>query len=195
MPTYCTAEAAPIADVGVAAEAKLPGLRGLHDLADLRPTIIIDSREQTPLHFERLRSVTGNLYAGDYSIAGCESSFSVERKSIDDLATCCMGENRGRFERELLRLRGYSFKRLLVIGTREDIATGRYHSQIAPKAVLASLGAFEVRYLIPVVHVSTSEAGALEVERWVWWFAREVVENANDLLRGSRANESLSRIS
>jgi ERCC4-type nuclease len=136
MPTYCTAEAVPIADVGVSVEATLPGLRGLRDLADLRPTIVIDSREQAPLHFERLRSVTGNLYVGDYSIAGCESSFSVERKSIDDLVNCCMGENRERLERELLRLRGYCFKRLLVIGTREDIAAGRYHSRIAPKVVL-----------------------------------------------------------
>jgi hypothetical protein len=43
-----------------------------------------------------------------------------------------------------------------------------------------------VRYSIPVVHVPTPEAGALEVEHWAWYFAREVVENANNLLRGSK---------
>jgi hypothetical protein len=76
------------------------------------------------------------------------------------------------------------FKRLLVVGTREDIAAGHYHSKIAPKAVLATLGAFEVRYL-PIVFADTPEAGAREVERWAWWYSREVVESANDLLRGS----------
>jgi DNA excision repair protein ERCC-4 len=178
----------PAPDTGVPVDATLPGLRGLAKLADLRPVIVQDSREQTPLVFTRLQSVTGTLYAGDYSIRGLESSFAVERKSIDDFANCCLGANRERFERELHRLRGYRFKRLLVIGTHDDIAAGRYHSKIAPKAVLATLGAFEARYSIPVVHVPTPEAGALEIERWSWYFAREVVEAANDLLRGCQAD-------
>jgi ERCC4-type nuclease len=187
MPVYRTLEAVTIADTGVSAEAPLPGLRGLRNLADLRPKIIIDSREQVPLCFSRLQAVPGTLYTGDYSIAGLQDSFAIERKSISDLANCCTGENRERLERELLRLRGYRFRRLLVVGTREDIAAGRYHSRIAPKAILATLGAFEVRYRIPVVHVPTPEAAAREIERWAWYFAREVVENANDLLRGSKA--------
>jgi DNA excision repair protein ERCC-4 len=186
MPIYRTPEAVPIAELGVSADSTLPGLRGLAKLSDLRPVVVIDTREIQPLIFSRLQTVPGTLYAGDYSLAGCLTSFSVERKSLDDLVNCCMGENRERFERELVRLRGYRFARLLVVGTREDIAAGRYHSRIAPKAVLATLGAFEVRYSIPVVHVPTPEAGAFEVERWCWWMAREVVEAANDLLRGSK---------
>jgi hypothetical protein len=59
-------------------------------------------------------------------------------KSIDDLSSCCLAGNRDRFEHKLQRLRGYRFKRLLVVGTREDIAAGRYHSRISPKAVLRS---------------------------------------------------------
>jgi hypothetical protein len=51
--------------------------------------------------------------------------------------------------------------------------------------VLATLGAFEIRYL-PVIFAATPEAAAREIERWAWFFAREVVQNANDLLRGSR---------
>jgi DNA excision repair protein ERCC-4 len=186
MPIYRTPEAVPIADIGVSADSTLPGLRGLRDLADLRPTIVVDSREQNPLVFTRLASVVGTLYSGDYSIRNLEHLISIERKSIADLANCCMGENRERFERELLKLRGYAFKRLLVIGTREDIAAGHYHSRIAPQAILGTLGAFEARYSIPVVHVDTPEAGAREIERWSWYFAREIVENANDLLRGSK---------
>jgi DNA excision repair protein ERCC-4 len=185
MSSYRMPVVLPSPDTGVSIDATLPALRGLAKLADLRPTIVVDQREQAPLVFTRLQAVPGTLAVGDYSIAGLQSSFAVERKSIDDLANCCMGANRERFERELLRLRGYRFKRLLVVGTREDIAVGHYHSKIAPKAVLASLGAFEARYL-PVVFAETPEAGAREVERWCFWFVREVVENANDLLRGSK---------
>ena len=78
-------------------DTTLPGLRGLARLADLRPKIVIDSREQAPLKFTRLEAVTGTLYSGDYSIRGLEDQFAVERKSIDDLANCCLSSNRGRF--------------------------------------------------------------------------------------------------
>jgi DNA excision repair protein ERCC-4 len=187
MPIYRTPEAAPIADTGVSVDATLPGLRGLAKLADLRPVVVIDEREQAPLRFERLASIVGTLYSGDYSLRNLEHLISIERKSINDLASCCMGENRERFEREILRLRGYRFKRLLIIGTREDIAAGRYHSRINPKSVLATLSAFEIRYDLPIVWAETPEEGARLVENYVWWFSREVVENANNLLRGSKA--------
>ncbi|PYK18088.1 MAG: hypothetical protein DME55_07665 [Verrucomicrobia bacterium] len=174
-------------------DATLPGLRGLSKLADQRPIIVADPREQNPLRFERLQVVPGTLYSGDYSIRGLEDSFSIEKKSIEDLANCCLAGNRERFEHELHRLRGYRFKRLLVIGTREEIAAGHYHSRISPKAVLATLGAFEVRFDLPIIFVETPEAGAREIERWAWWFAREVVQNANALLRGCRiAQESVT---
>ena len=163
---------------------RLPALRGLSKLADCQPIIVTDTREQEPLVFTRLKSVRGTLYSADYGILGLEDSFAVERKSIDDLANCCLASNRERFEHELHRLRGFRFKRLLIIGAREDIATGHYHSRIAPKSVLATLGAFEVRYDLPVVFSDSTESAALLVERWACWFAREVVQNANMLLRG-----------
>ena len=76
------------------------------------------------------------------------------------------------------------------VGSREDIAAGHYHSRIAPKSVLATLGAFEVRYL-PVVFAAAPQEAAAVVERWAWYFAREIVENANDLLRGSQLDSAL----
>jgi ERCC4-type nuclease len=165
------------------ADKTLPGLRGLAKLADCQPKIVIDSREQSPLVFTRLKAVTGTLYSGDYSIRGLEDQFAVERKSLDDLANCCLGSNRERFEHELHRLRGYQFKRLLVVGSREDIAAGRYYSKISSKSVLSTLGAFEIRYL-PVVFAATPQEAAAIVERWGWYFSREVVQTANRLLRG-----------
>jgi DNA excision repair protein ERCC-4 len=107
-----------------------------------------------------LASVRGTLQTGDYSVAGLEDLFSIERKTVSDLVGRCLGDNRERFERELHRLRSYRFKRLLVVGSEAEILAGRYHSNIKPNAVLATVFAFEMRYDLPVVFVPTAQAGA-----------------------------------
>jgi DNA excision repair protein ERCC-4 len=175
----------------------LPALRSLGDLANTRPPIIVDTREGEPLVFSRLESRRGTLITGDYSIAGLEHLFSVERKSVSDLVGCCVGQNRERFARELHRLRGFRFKRLLVIGREDDIYLGRYHSSINPKAVFATLNAFEVRYDVPVVFASTASLAAQRVEEWVYWFAREYVLAANNILRAATnaGNEEVQSVS
>ncbi len=146
---------------------------------------MIDTREQEPLAFERLASVRGTLRTGDYSVAGLQDLFSIERRTVSDLVGCCMGENRERFERELHRLRGYRFKRLLVVGSEAEILEGHYHSNIKPQAVLATVCAFEMRYDLPVVFVPTAQAGARLVERWAFYFARGTVVAVNDLWRAN----------
>lgn len=139
-----------------------------------KPRIIIDTREQDPLPI-LYPTIRAGLDSGDYSIAGAETIFSIERKSIADLVACCVGGNRERFERELIRLRGYWFARLLIIGVPAEISTHRYRSNINPKSVLHTLAAFEARY-IPVVWASTAEDGARLVEKWSFWFARELLK-------------------
>lgn len=141
------------------------------------PTIVIDSREQTPLQFHQLPTVTAGLVTGDYSIAGLEDHFAVERKSIADLVGSVI-QGRERFERELCRMRGHEFRRLLIIGTRADIEEGRYVSKALPKAVMASVDAFEVRYQLPVVWISCETEAATTVERWAWYFVREMGKRA-----------------
>jgi len=163
----------------------LPALKSLGKLASARPTIIIDTREQAPLQFTRLEAVTGKLMSGDYSVRGVEHLFAVERKSVDDLVGCCMGDNRERFMREMHRLRGFRFARLLIVGTREEIAAGGYRSKLSPKVVLNSLSAWEARFNIPAIFAPTPTEAASLIERWSWWFAREIVEQANDLRRGT----------
>jgi DNA excision repair protein ERCC-4 len=162
--------------------ACLPALR---DLTDARPVIVVDTREQDPLIFSRFESVPGTLISGDYSVRGLEQLFAVERKSIDDLVGCCLGENRSRFERELHRLRGFRFKRLLIVGSRGLIETQRYHSRISPKSVLGSLNAWEVRFDCPIVFSATPEVAAADIERWAWYFAREMVETVNAMSRAA----------
>lgn len=142
--------------------------------AELRPTVVVDTREQDPLPISRLPSVRGTLTSGDYSVLGLEDLFAVERKSVADLVACCVGDNRDRLSRELHRLRGCRFARLLVVGTREQIERADYRSRIVPSAVLHSLAAWEARF-IPVVFSDTPEDAARLVESWAYWFSREVL--------------------
>jgi ERCC4-type nuclease len=165
-----------------------PALRGLSRLADLRPCIIIDTREQTPLTFPRLPTVRGTLQTGDYSFRGGEDLMAVERKSITDLVACCVGENRDRFFRELHRMRGFRFRRLLIIGSRAEVLSGQFRANVSPKSVLATLSCIEARYCCPVVFAATPVDAAILIEDWAWWLAREVVESANSLLRGCEAD-------
>lgn len=146
------------------------------------PILIVDTREQMPLVFARLPSQRGTLTTGDYSFAGGEELFAVERKSIADLAGCCAGTNRERFARELHRLRGYRFKRLLIIGTVAEIERGEYRSNIRPASILATLAAIEARYDLPVVFAASPTDAAALVESWACWFAREITNAAKSIL-------------
>jgi DNA excision repair protein ERCC-4 len=166
--------------------APLPALASLDKLKGSLPTLLIDTREQTPLAFTRLESIPGTLTSGDYSVAGLEELFAIERKSVSDLVGCCAGSNRERFERELHRLRGYRFARILVVGEPDEITEGRYHSRIKPQSVWATLYAFEARYNLPVVFQPSAEVAAAWVENLAYWFARETILNANGLARVAR---------
>ncbi len=57
---------------------------------------------------------------------------------------------RDRFTRELERMRGYSFRRLLIIGSRREIEEHVYRSKARPAAILGSLWTFEVRSPLPI---------------------------------------------
>lgn len=161
----------------------MPALKSLGQLADSVPTVLIDSREQQPLQFSRLPSRVGTLTSGDYSVQGLEDQFSIERKSVPDLVAC-IGPERERFERELCRLRGYRFRRLLIVGARSEIEQHKYRSNVAPAAVMGSLQAWECRYDLPFIFEPDPVRAAALVEGWAWYFAREVVGEANALLRG-----------
>src|SRR3981081_4036338 len=164
----------------------LPALKSLGELADAQPIIEIDSREQTPLVFTRLQSVSGaTLPEGDYGIAGV-TDFAIERKgSLDELASCCVGSNRDRFERELHRLRPYKFARLVIVSAtcERDILEHPYRSRINPRCVLGSLFAWQARFDLPYVLAPTPAYAARLIETWALYHCREVVQAANGLLR------------
>jgi len=145
------------------------------------PTIIIDTREQTPLPFADIPTERATLATGDYSVKGFEREFCVERKTVEDLVQSLTHE-RDRFSRELQRMRAFDFRRLLIVGTLSDIEAHRYRSQANPKSVIASVTAFEIRYQLPVCYCPTPEAAAVQIERWAVYFLRERLIAASEIL-------------
>ena len=111
--------------------------------------IVTDSREQTPLAFpEGVETEPGSLPTGDYSIAGLEHLIAIERKSLSDLVGC-IAQERSRFIRELMRLRAYRCKAIVIEGTVEDIVAHNYRSKVHHESVLGSLGAWFAKYEVP----------------------------------------------
>ena len=79
--------------------------------AELKPdqvVAIIDTREQAPLDLSPLRSEAGTLATGDYSVKGLVNVVAIERKSLTDLLGC-IGQDRERFDREVIRLLAIPF--------------------------------------------------------------------------------------
>ena len=97
-------------------------------------TIIIDSREQRPFDFgPDIQVQVGTLTAGDYSIQGLEEHVAVERKSLPDL-TACVGPERVRFKRELLRLRGFHCRGVVIEADIGQVFDHEYRSRVHPAA-------------------------------------------------------------
>jgi len=123
--------------------------------------IICDTREQRPFSFRRwdVEVQRAALQAGDYSLPGFEDRVAVERKSLDDLIGCFMGENRTRFEKELAKGRSYELFAVVVEASLESVARGDFTSNMNPEAALQSVSAFWVRYRIPFIFAG-SRGGA-----------------------------------
>lgn len=108
--------------------------------AELRPeavTAIIDTREQLPLCLEPLAVERDTLTTGDYSVAGLETIVAVERKSLSDLLAC-VGQERDRFDREVVRLLAYPVRALVVESSWAELEAGDWRSKVTPAAAVGS---------------------------------------------------------
>ncbi len=123
--------------------------------------ILIDSREQLPFTFSKwgVETKRASLGTGDYSLTGFEDRAAIERKSIDDLISCFMGGNRERFKKELIRGRRLDLFSVVIEASLEDVAQGKFKSQMKPAAALQTIAAFNVRYGTPFMFCGT-RAGA-----------------------------------
>ena len=140
-------------------------------------TILVDSREQRPFNFEHERYDVqiqpGTLITGDYSLRGLEDKVAVERKSLPDLVQC-LGRERERFERELLRGAALDAFAVVVEGSWSDLANGNFRSQLNPHAACQSTLAFMARYRLPFLFAGSRPAA----EYVTWGFLRQYLEGA-----------------
>lgn len=138
-------------------------------------TILVDNREQCPYHFGSVppgygftmaKMVTSFLPTGDYSVAGHEDRFAVERKSLEDLYST-LGQNRNRFEAEVQRLNEMDFAAIIVEADLRNLwrpseSRPDWRSRLSPASVEGTIVAWSIRY--PRVHwwpVGSRRAGEL----------------------------------
>lgn len=115
--------------------------------------IVIDTREQTPFHFDPclVRVSRGTLRTGDYALAN-DRGFAVERKSLHDFLTT-ISSGWPRFVREMDRARNTGFPTFpIVVEARltdiiyslsdETIVPPDFggHEKLTPQFVLKQIG-------------------------------------------------------
>lgn len=166
-------------------KSRLIVLRDGSDITETipKPTVLIDTREQLPLNFDKFNnwiggSRTATLATGDYSIEGMEFLLCLERKSLNDVVTT-LTHNRQRFIRQLERMKVMPYKAILIEASYEDVKSPYNFTEDTvahPNGVSGSLDAIELRYGIPVIYTSRNRALATEkAASWLskaytyWW--------------------------
>jgi len=149
---------------------------------EIWPTLLIDTREQTPLRFDKRFPVERTtLPVGDYGVSHFSDwtnpAFIIERKSLDDLCHS-FGKDRLRFFKECEGLRRFRFAALVIEAHKDQVALGSYRSLISPAAVLATLDVLAVRYGLHVIWAGDAEGAAVQVESLARQFCRGVLKDA-----------------
>jgi len=137
-------------------------------------TILVDTREQTPLTFPpNVPTCRVGLSTGDYSIAGCSREFTVERKSLAD-AIHTVIHDRDRFVRELERMQTFAFRRVIITAPFARVLRGQYrHSNANPNSVIGLWRSLEVKYDVPITFADDGEQAARHIVDWAKYFVRQ----------------------
>jgi DNA excision repair protein ERCC-4 len=124
-------------------------------------TVVVDSREQ--LEYDFPGSIVKALPAGDYSVLGYEDRVAVERKTHAD-AYGSLGAGRARFQREIERLAAMDYAAIVVECSMPEFLLAPPFSRMHPRAAVATLLAWSVRYRLPVFFTGDREHG--EAATW-----------------------------
>lgn len=129
-----------------------------------RPCILIDTREQQPLHFSDAVDVeTVTLPTADYSLKGYTDHIVIERKSLPDLWACC-GAERERFEGELARLRAFPLRGVIVEASIDQVLGTIPRGRVQPATVIRSTIAWSQDFAVPFVWAGNPTNAAAWVE-------------------------------
>lgn len=149
---------------------------------ELRPedvTVLIDSREQTPLDLSPLKTEPGSLPTGDYAIKGLEHIACVERKSLQDLVGS-LTAGRERFDREMQRILAYPSRLVIVEGSLSNIVLKQYRANVEPNSIVGSILGYMAKG-IPILFAGTHEDCGRMVARFLFIVARRRWEEAQAL--------------
>jgi ERCC4-type nuclease len=151
----------------------------------LRPediTVIVDSREQLPFDLTPLRTKVGTRATGDYGIEGMEPVIAIERKSLDDLLSC-IGAERARFERELVRLLAYPVRCVVVEASWADLEAGQWRSKVTPASAVGSVLSW-IAWGVPFILAGNRERAARYTARILYLAARRRYRESRALVIG-----------
>jgi hypothetical protein len=136
-------------------------------------TAIVDTREQNPLDLSPLNTITTGLKTGDYSVVGYEDKITAEVKALDDFIGCCTGE-RDRFERELVRMREYPWRIIVIKSDWAKIHLKQYRSRIVPMAVIGSMMSFAASTNVSIMMAGDHATAGILVSRFLWLAANHL---------------------
>jgi hypothetical protein len=147
-------------------------------IADRAPfCVVIDSREQAPLRFPPTISLTmpdgskqtrpvvtrtEGLATGDYTCPALRNIAAVERKSPEDAASTFTA-NRGRFDREIERLRLLRFRAIVVESSATEVLLREDGTPrgLTRAALIGSVASFWARASVPVFFMSCADDAAM----------------------------------
>jgi ERCC4-type nuclease len=136
----------------------------------------VDDRERIPLVFSAaVATEVVHLPVADYSLRGASDVVAIERKRLDELATCCGTEREG-FIEQIERLRPFPVRALVIEADMADVVRARYESRINPLSVLGTLVKFMADWQVPVIMAGDAAGAALIVERTLIRVAKRGLE-------------------
>ena len=131
----------------------------------------MDTKEQKCLTFPSDVNVeVRNLKTGDYSMVGHEQLITIERKAWSDLLGC-MTQGRARFERELLRMRHFLRKYILVeVDSWVALGEPASRTKVNVSSVMNSLMSWMVCYDVHVIPIPRDKASQMVLGLLTFWW-------------------------
>jgi ERCC4-type nuclease len=142
--------------------------------------ILVDQQEKCPADVSPCGTEFAHLAVGDYALKHLGTEAVVERKSEGDLLTC-LGVDRDRFNRQVIRLMGCRHRVLVVESTWERLSAGEWRSKITPASVIGSLTGLMADGL-PVALVGDHEQAGRFISRFFYLVAKRRLRESRGLI-------------
>ena len=146
-----------------------------------RLIVQVDNLEKVPFAMPPLRTEQVSLKTGDYCLKAAPEAAVIERKTVAELLGC-IGGGRRRFEAELVRIRAFPARVVIVEGSWHDMLND-VRSQLTPASIAGTVAAWTARYC-PFQFCGTREAAEDFARRFLFNVARQLWERAESFRQG-----------